>query len=112
MDALNKQLRKGVLEILVLKMLSKQDYYGYFLIQDLAKKSHGGFTLKEGTLYPVLYRLEDQNLIKSYWEELSEGRSKPKKFYTITPEGQSRLRQMMLSWLEFERDVNHILGSS
>ena len=50
-----RQLKKGVLEILVLHLLSEQDMYGYQLIMALDERSQGMFKLKEGTLYPILY---------------------------------------------------------
>lgn len=113
MKDLSRQFKKGVLELLVLKLLSQQEYYGYQLIQELSKRSENSFALKEGTLYPILYRLEDQNMVESYWleESTKSQRKKPKKYYKITEEGREQLRKMLLSWLEFERDVNRVLGS-
>ena len=64
-----RQLKKGVLEILVLQLLSKNKMYGYQLINELKSVSSELFTLKEGTLYPILYRLEDNKLVKSQWSQ-------------------------------------------
>lgn len=89
-----RQLKKGVLEILVLKLLSQETMYGYQLIQTLDQKSGGVFRTKEGTLYPVLYRLEDGGLIESYWEQDPDRRGVPRKFYRLTAQGQSELHQM------------------
>ena len=113
MDQLMQQFKKGVFELLVLKLLSQADCYGYQLIQLLAEQSKGAFALKEGTLYPILYRLEDQGLVESYWSEddPSHKRAKRKKYYHITHTGQEKLRHMMVTWLEFERDVNQVLRS-
>ncbi len=83
---LEKQLKKGVLEILILRLFQESPHYGYQLIQELRDRSGGFFVLKEGTLYPILYRLEDANWIESYWVE-AEGRSVPKKYYRITESG-------------------------
>jgi PadR family transcriptional regulator, regulatory protein PadR len=89
-----KQLKKGVIEILILKLLSIKNLYGYQLIQDLDEKSKGVFRMKEGTLYPVLYRLEDSKFIESYWEQESEKRGVPRKYYRITPAGKAELEDM------------------
>ena len=62
-----RQLKKGVLEILVLKLLSQKKMYGYQLIIEMKQLSHEMFTLREGTHYPILYRLEDDGLVVSQW---------------------------------------------
>src|SRR6056297_763147 len=62
MDQGSKQLKKGVLEIIILDLLTEKDRYGYEIIKELAEKSGGYFELKEGTLYPILYRLNGNGL--------------------------------------------------
>lgn len=64
-----RQLKKGVLEISVLKLLSQKKMYGYQLIIEMKQLSHKMFTLREGMLYPILYRLEDDGLVVSQWSE-------------------------------------------
>lgn len=95
MDEVGKQLKKGVLEILILKLLSLQNMYGYQLIQQLNAGSNGVFSLKEGTLYPVLYRLEDSGFIENYWEQETEKRGVPRKYYKITLNGLRELEKMI-----------------
>lgn len=87
MNKLEQQIKKGLLEIAILSVLEEQDCYGYELIHQLDDWSKGIFILKEGTLYPILYRLEDSGHIQSYWKTESESRSKPRKYYRITNEG-------------------------
>ena len=60
-----QQLKKGVLELLVLQTICRGPTYGYELIAQLGSRSGGVFTLREGTLYPILYRLEDDGLIEA-----------------------------------------------
>ena len=85
-DRFLQQLKKGVLELLVLQTICTAPTYGYELLSTLRERSDGLFTLKEGTLYPILYRLEDDGLIQSAW--LSPGgRAAPKKIYSATEEG-------------------------
>lgn len=104
-----RQLKKGVLEILVLKFLSQKEMYGYQLIMELKEKSHNFLTLKEGTLYPILYRLEDDGLVKSEWSQAS-GKESSKKYYKITEEGQDNLIELEKLWFEFSKEVSLILG--
>ena len=59
-DRFMQQLKKGVLELLVLESICKGPTYGYALLTELKANTSGFFTLKEGTLYPILYRLEDE----------------------------------------------------
>lgn len=95
MNEISKQLKKGVLEILILKLLSMRNMYGYQLIQQLDRGSNGIFSLKEGTLYPVLYRLEDSSFIESYWEQGNEKRGVPRKYYKITRKGLKEFEKMV-----------------
>ena len=60
-DSFAQQLKKGVLEMLVLKLICEKPAYGYELLSELKKSSQGRFCLKEGTLYPILYRLEGRH---------------------------------------------------
>ena len=62
-----RQLKKGVFEILVLKLLSEGEKYGYELLMELKERGGEMFAVKEGTLYPILYRLEDDGLASSRW---------------------------------------------
>ena len=106
----SRQLRKGALEILVLYLLKDRDMYGYQIIQELAGRSRDYFVLKEGTLYPVLYRLEDAGHLTAYWEEMHGERKAPKKYYKITPEGIEALKAMQAEWLSFAYNVNLLLN--
>lgn len=102
-----KQFKKGILEIVLLKLLSQREQYGYELIGSLNAKSPF-FEIKEGTLYPILYRLEDEQLMETRWEQ-SEARGIPKKYYRITPKGQAVLERAAALWLDFAADVEQIL---
>lgn len=110
MKDLHQQLKKGVLEILVLKIVSEEDIYGYDLIRKLDTRSNGFFKLKEGSLYPIMYRLEDKGYIQSYRKELDGARRVPRKYYTITEPGRSNLDRMVHSWTEFTDIVSKMLN--
>lgn len=103
-----QQMKKGALELLVLALVCRRPAYGYELLNRLAKLSGGLFTAKEGTLYPILYRLEDAGLIKAEWQQ-GEGRTAPKKVYTATQEGRDELEQRRTFWNRFYQAVNGTL---
>lgn len=105
---IEQQMKKGALEMLVLKLLEQEAKYGYQLISELREKSSDVVILKEGTLYPVLYRLEDEALVKSYWSE-PKGREISRKYYTITEEGKNALCEMYHVWCNFQEQVNKIM---
>ena len=103
-DRFSQQLKKGVLEMLVLQLICQAPTYGYELIQRLKAVSGGRFQLKEGTLYPILYRLEDEKLIEAKWHQ--EGRAAPKKMYQATEAGHLEQARRFRVWQEFTDTVN------
>lgn len=104
-----QQLKKGVLDMVVLRLVEEKSTYGYEIIQQLEQRGEGFFNLKEGTLYPVLYRLEDSGLIESFWQN-GEGRTAPKKYYTITEKGSETYREYRNLWMKFQNCISHICG--
>jgi len=105
-----QQMKKGVLEMLVLQLLSEQEKYGYQLICELRDKSREMFQLKEGTLYPILYRMEDDGLVRSRWSQ-PQNKEVAKKYYQITEEGKENLQHLKELWQSFSLTVNEVLGS-
>lgn len=104
-DRFIQQLKKGVLEMLVLKLICTRATYGYELLSRLKDQSGGRFVLKEGTLYPILYRLEDDGLIAASWSQ-GEGRIAPKKIYEATEKGREENMRRQKIWQEFVETVN------
>lgn len=104
-----QQMKKGVLEMLVLKLLEEEEKYGYQLISELKDKSGGMFLVKEGTLYPILYRLEGEELVESQWSE-PKGKEVSRKYYAITPKGRETLPDMNNLWQRFSGNVTDIMG--
>ena len=81
--------------------------YGYEMIKEMEEKSNGIFTLKEGTLYPILHTLEAKGFVESYWEE---GTSKRKrKYYKIMEQGTLSLREKEEEWSTFKSAVDNML---
>ena len=104
-DRLLQQLKKGVLEMLVLEIICQKPTYGYELMTKLKVRSGDLFSLKEGTLYPILYRLEDDGLIAASWSQ-GEGRVAPKKIYEATEKGREENMRRQKIWQEFVETVN------
>ena len=102
-----KQLRKGVLELVVLKLLSKKEMYGYELVAELNRQGDS-FSIKEGTLYPILYRLEDDGLMVTRWVQ-SASRGQPKKYYSVTGKGEQVMRESYAQWKAIARDIERVM---
>lgn len=107
-DRFAQQLKKGVLEMLVLDVVCTQPTYGYDLLAQLKARSGGLFALKEGTLYPILYRLEDDGMIEAAWST-GEGRSAPKKIYSPTAAGREESARQQQIWHQFVHTVDSFL---
>ncbi len=103
-----RQMKKGVLDMLVLKLLEKEQKYGYQLISELKQKSEELFLLKEGTLYPILYRLEDDGLVESCWSS-PEGKQMARKYYQITEKGRLELYEIAQLWMKISNGVQKIM---
>ena len=108
-DKFLQQLKRGILEMLVLQLICEKATYGYELLTSLSKRSDGLFSLKEGTLYPILYRLEDDGMITASWSQ-GKGRVAPKKIYTSTPAGREESLRRQLIWKHFV-SVVHLMIS-
>lgn len=103
-----RQMKKGVLEMLVLNLLANEEKYGYQLISELCEKSGGLFELKEGTLYPILYRLEDEALVVSRWSE-PKGKEVSRKYYAVTEKGRQTIAELSELWARFSDSVKQIM---
>ena len=103
-----QQMKKGVLEMLVLRLLSEGEKYGYQLISELKEKSGGMFLLKEGTLYPILHGLEKDRCLSSYQQEAPTGRVR--KYYRLTRRGKKLLDDKRAEWGAFQQGVDSVLS--
>ena len=84
------QVKKGLLSLVVLNLLSRKDYYGYELIEEISRTMM--IEIAEGTLYPLLIRLKESKMVSSKWVEQESGI--PRKYYTLTDEGMETLKVM------------------
>jgi PadR family transcriptional regulator PadR len=107
---MDSRLLWGMLDMLILDVISRGPTYGYQIAQTVMSQSKGYFDLKEGSLYPALHRLERQKWLTSYWEDVEEGRRR--KFYKITPAGRKTLEDKRDEWSRFTSSVESVLGGS
>lgn len=101
---MNIQFKKGVLELCVLSMLSRQDQYGY----ELASALSATIQIADGTIYPILRKLASDGQVTTYLQESTEG--PPRKYYAITPAGRQTHEALKQEWHLFTQHVNGITG--
>ena len=101
-------LRRGSTKVLVLSLLAEEPMYGYQIAKELERRSEGYFDFKEGTLYPLLHRMEKEGLVKGEWQVVEKGPSR--KYYHITGEGKRILERSAAEWTTFSQRLLKILG--
>ena len=104
MESLRLELRRGCLVLAVLAQL-RSEHYGYTLKKELADQ---GMDIDEGTLYPLLRRLESQGLLVSEWREEDK---RNKRFYRLSAEGRTVLKQLLAEWQDLNAAINRIVRS-
>lgn len=98
------QLMKGILEGCILKIIDQTETYGYEIV---VKLQENGFTeVREGTLYPLLLRLEKKKLIAATYKPSPLGPSR--KYYSLTRDGRTYLKEFYTSWMDVYHSVEHI----
>lgn len=106
LDRWRAQLRKGAAELAVLAILERGERYGLEVIEEATATT--GIEIAEGTVYPLLNRLEKDGKVRSRWVA-SEEAGHPRKYYRVTPEGATALIQMKEVWSEFQSGLDRIL---
>ena len=99
---MHTQLKKGVLELCVLLMLDKKDYYGYELVTKISEN----IEISEGTIYPLLKRLKDDGMVTTYFEESNQGPAR--KYYKITETGEKEKGRLREEWDKIVNGVYRI----
>lgn len=107
--AVDKSLISGSTTMLLLKLLSEKDMYGYEMIETLQKRSNNVFALKAGTLYPLLHSLEERGFLTVYEDTVM---GKVRKYYGITKEGKKFLKAKQEEWKEYSKAVASVLGGA
>ncbi len=108
MAVLNKELKKGSAELLVLSLVEDRPLHGYELAKQIEKLSEGVLHFYPASLYPTLYRLEKQGLIKGNW--VDEPGHRRRRFYKLTKAGSGVLADQRSTWLKFVGAVNRVAG--
>ena len=106
--AIDKGYLSGSTRLLILNLLQEKPQYGYELIKTLKTRSNDVFDMKEGTLYPILHKLENDELIQASNQEVS---GRIRKVYSITPKGLKFLEKDKQEWRTFSLAVNQVLAT-
>lgn len=101
------ELGGSTVELLVLQLLTERSMYGYEIIQIVNQRTDGAFNWKEGTLYPVLHRLEARGLLTTEWQTADNG--KRRRYYALTRDGKTHAAQKVEEWQAFAQSVNAVL---
>ena len=106
-DSSQQSFRRGVMSLVILALLKREDMYGYQLVQETANSSGGKLTTQEGSLYPVLYRLLDQGFISD--RKVQVGKRMSRIYYHLEPAGEERLRELIQEYEDVTQGVFQII---
>src|SRR5262245_44246419 len=106
--SIGRELKRGSLELIVLHLLEPGEAYGYEIVSKLTAQSNGTLEVTDGTLYPVLYRLERAGYVAVRWE--TPARGVRRKYYQLTPDGREELRRLRNEWTTFATAMTKLLN--
>jgi PadR family transcriptional regulator PadR len=104
---IGRELRRGSLELIVLSLLAPGEAYGYEIVSKITEHTNGALEITDGTLYPLLYRLERAGFVDVRWETPERG--VPRKYYRLTPAGLNELDQLRREWTVFSDAMARLL---
>jgi DNA-binding PadR family transcriptional regulator len=110
MATYSKELLKGAADTLVLSSFADGEKYGYQVVKELERRSEGFFCFKEGTLYPILHRLEKQGLLSGRWQTMPNGSER--RYYALTRKGRRALSDKLDEWETFVQAVGRVTAHS
>ena len=105
--SIERELKRGSLELIVLHLLAPGEAYGYEIVSKLTDQTNGALEVTDGTLYPVLYRLERAKYVAVRWETPERG--VPRKYYRLTDEGREELERLREEWTTFAKAMTRLL---
>ncbi len=108
MKQIRKEMLDGNVETLILGILEAGPNYGYAMVRELNERVRGILQLGEGTMYPVLHRMEDKKLISSSWRTAENGRER--KYYRVTAKGRRALAANYQEWQMLSAAMKRVLG--
>ena len=104
---MSRELKRGTIELVLLTLLEERERYGYEIVAVIEERSGGRLEVRDGTLYPVLYRLEEAGFVEPRWE--TQDRGVPRKYYRITDGGKEESMRLRAEWREFAAALTAIL---
>ena len=108
-SSIERELKRGSLELIVLHLLEPREAYGYEIVTRLTTQTNGALGVTDGTLYPVLYRLERAGFVAVRWETPERG--VPRKYYRLTDAGRLELARLTHEWNAFAGAMARLLGN-
>lgn len=110
-SSLDRELKRGVLDLVLLALLKDRPRYGYEIVTTIADRTRGLLEVKDGTLYPILYRLETAGFVEAYWEspDPTGGRGMPRKYYRVTNAGHVHYGMLVEQWQTFVHAIAQIV---
>ena len=108
MTKINKELLKGSSDIMILKVLADGQLYGYEIAKRIKQLSDDVLSMGEGTLYPLLHRLEADKLLESFWQEVG---GRKRKYYSLTKLGKKVLTEKTTEWNSFAQAIQAVIQS-
>jgi len=105
--SIDRELKRGSLELIVLHLLAPGEAYGYEIVSKLTAETNGALEITDGTLYPVLYRLERGGFVSVRWETPERG--VPRKYYHLTDAGRAELERLKYEWTTFAKAMTKLL---
>ncbi len=113
MSIINGNKVRGHLDTMILSMLEDRPAHGFELLRQLEAAGDGRLKMKEGSLYPALYRLEEAGYVKAEWEDGTSGRrGARRRYYKLTKKGHRLLAANRKEWTEFVEVVGAIVGAT
>lgn len=106
---ITRDLLRGSLDLLVLSDIAEAHRYGYQILTSLRERSGGRVDLQAGTIYPILHKLEEDGLVRSWWDD-STGRDR--KWYALTDAGRQRLRREARDWVDYATCIRGMIGNA
>jgi PadR family transcriptional regulator PadR len=106
---ISRELKRGALELIVLQLLAPGEAYGYEIVTKLSSATGSELEVTDGTLYPVLYRLERAGFVSVRWETPERG--VPRKYYRLTKDGRAELDRLTQEWTTFARAMEKLLAT-
>ena len=103
---MNPQFNKGVLEMCVLALLAKRDYYGFELVETISKY----IMISDGTIYPLLRRLTTEKYVETYLLESPSG--PPRKYYSMTKHGREVTENLVKEWQVFNQNIEQLINTA